>query len=76
MKSQEREAEELRSGIEKLAEGAELIRDMVAEHAHCDAVLVSDLLDLLDRVDARDSLSFLEKRDRRKKSRAKRKAGR
>lgn len=67
--SHEREAEELRRGVEELAGNADLVRNMCAAYADEKAVLVSDLLDLLDRVDARDSLAFLEKKDRRARKR-------
>jgi hypothetical protein len=77
--SYEREAEELRHGIEMLiGEKGELVREMVAFDADELAVKALDLLELLDRVDARYSLKFLEQRDRRKKSlsrRRKRKGG-
>lgn len=78
--SYEREAEELRAGIEGLMTGSELVRDMVALDADELAVRNSDLQYLLDRVDARDSLAFLEKKDRRAKktesSRTRRSRGR
>lgn len=64
----ESEAEELRSGIEKMAADADLIRNMVAADADEKAVLLSDVLDLLDRVDARDSLKFLERKPPRSAS--------
>jgi hypothetical protein len=66
--SPEREAEELRSGIEKLIEKkGETARALVASYDEDERVVkAADLLDLLDRVDARDSLRFLEKKARRK----------
>jgi hypothetical protein len=66
--SYEREAEELRAGIEKLiAEKGETVYELMAFDRDELAVKASDLLELLDRVDARDSLKFLEKKARRKK---------
>jgi hypothetical protein len=66
--SPEREAEELRSGIEKIIEEkGELVRNMVAFDADELVVLVGDLRSLLDSVDARDSLAFLEKKQQRSK---------
>lgn len=68
----EREAEELRRGVETLiSEKGELVRELVAFDADELAVKASDLLDLLDRVDARDSLAFLEKKGRRPMSKTK-----
>jgi len=69
--SSEREAEELRSGIEKLIEDADLVRNMCSAYADDRAVPASELIDLLDRVDARDSLKFLERKTRRARPRAK-----
>jgi hypothetical protein len=54
------EAEELRSGIEKLLEEGERVRDMVALDADERVVLALDLHELLNRIDARDSLAYLE----------------
>lgn len=70
--SHEREAEELRRGIEDLVKGAESIRDLLAiEDVNMAVVPIDDLNDLLDRVDARDSLKFLEQRERRARSKKK-----
>ena len=67
MISSEREAEELRSGVEKLIEEkAETVYELMAFNSDELAVLVSDLRKLLDTVDARDSLKFLEKQAKRK----------
>jgi hypothetical protein len=65
--SHEREAEELRAGIERLIEVAEPVRNLVRDDADEEVVFASALQLLLDNVDARDSLAFLEKKARRKK---------
>jgi len=68
----EREAEELRSGIERLIEEkGELVRELVALDADELAVKAVDLRELLDGVDARDSLRFREHGKQAKKSRRK-----
>lgn len=56
------EAEELRSGIEKLVRNAERAID-VAAHDDADELVVKidDLNDLLDNIDARDSCAWLER---------------
>jgi len=58
------EAEELRSGIERLIERAD------ADHDREPFVTVRELQRLLDKVNARDSLAFLEAEDRPRKKRA------
>ena len=55
------EAEELRSGIEKVIG--------LANHGLDYDELVGELRNLLDKVDARDSLAFVEKRPPRRKRR-------
>jgi hypothetical protein len=64
-----REAEELRSGIEKIIIAGETSADDEQATDVYDA-----LITLLDRVDARDSLAFSELRDRAKKGWKTRKA--
>lgn len=71
--SYEREAEELRAGIERLIEvdsGKAL--DFVAYDPNQEVVTVDALQQLLDRVDARDSLKFLVDKNKRKRRKAKR----
>jgi ElaB/YqjD/DUF883 family membrane-anchored ribosome-binding protein len=57
----EQEAEELRSGIEKLIESALPVRELVEWDMETSVVQVSQLSGMLNDVDARDSLAWLEK---------------
>lgn len=64
--SYEREAEELRAGIERLIAVAEPVRNLVRNDADEVVVFADALQLLLDSVDARDSLKCLEKRAARR----------